>query len=178
MKCTEWNEWYGKRYELHECLEWEIYAWIGIVLYLYVCGSVSICDNDVLFTERRLTHHSVRLFTGFTALHWTQARRLDPQVPHPPHRQHVHCLCFVYLIMELVAHIFIWMWYSHEMFYEIVYEHVYIEGRAYGSRLWVKGMIDIQGYMIMYTSMYLQSDMRNVSQMFDMLWKKIYPLLQ
>ena len=49
MKGIAWNMNYMNGIERYmKCMEHELYA-------LYVCGSVSICGNDVLLTERRLT---------------------------------------------------------------------------------------------------------------------------
>ena len=60
--------------------------------------------SDFIHWASRSPPNSVSMMQVIT-LHRTQAGRLDPQVPHPPHDSIIICHEFVYLIMELIARI-------------------------------------------------------------------------
>ena len=78
--------------------------------------------DDANFIHWALAHPLTIDCAGCLALHRTQAGRLDPQVPHPPHRQHVHL--FMICMFECSA-CCLDMFLDGIMFYENVCEHVF-----------------------------------------------------
>ena len=130
---------------------------------LLVCSLwMYMMTSDFIHWASRSSPNSVSMMQVI-ALHRTQAGRLDPQDPPPPHDSICICHEFVYMNMELVARVlFGWyvfirclIWYERHVICECLWTHSNW-GRAWGSRLWLKCMIDIQVYMIVNMSMYLQ----------------------
>ena len=120
-------------------------AWIGNVWLPACLLSVNVYDDaDFIHWASRSPPNSVSMLQVI-ALHRTQAGRLNPQVPHPSHRQHVHL--FMICMFECRA-CSSDMFLDGIMFYKNVCEHVFSWGSclrlAFMNKVydWYPGLYD------------------------------------